>query len=93
MALFGQNVFGLMISIVAFVFFLVGLVSAQMGMTKLIRIASYRATRRPGHDDYFVTAKRYERHLAELDKRDGGGEPSNTQPSDMPDLQGPVLRG
>jgi hypothetical protein len=51
--LFGQNLFGLMLAVPAFFFFLVGLIYAQMGMTILVGTASHRAKRRPGHDDYF----------------------------------------
>ena len=68
--LFGQNSLGLYIAVVAFVFFLFGLIYAQRGIIILVATASHRAKRRPGHEEYFVSGKTVQERVAGLDQAD-----------------------
>ena len=62
--------FGPIIAVVAFFFFLLGLIYAQIGITILVGTASYRATRRPDHEYYFASGKTSQERLANLDQAD-----------------------
>ena len=75
--LFGQNLFGLMLAVPAFSFFLGGLIYAQMGMAILVGTASHRAKRRPGHEDYFASSKTVQERVAGLDQADREGAASD----------------
>jgi len=68
--LFGQNGLGLIIAVVAFFLFLLGLIYAQMGITILVATASHRAKRRPGHEEYFASGKTVQERVAGLDQAD-----------------------
>jgi hypothetical protein len=70
--LFGQNGLGLIIAIVAFFLFLLGLIYAQMGITILVATASHRAKRRPDHEEYFASDKTVQERVAGLDQADTG---------------------
>jgi Na+-transporting methylmalonyl-CoA/oxaloacetate decarboxylase gamma subunit len=72
--IFGVNGFGLMIASVAFMFFLLGLIYAQMGMGILAATASHRAKRRPGSEDYFASGKAVQERLAALDQAERAPE-------------------
>jgi hypothetical protein len=73
LTLFGQNIFGLFLSLFAFLNFLFGLILAQMGMMILSNVAAHRAKRRSCHDDFFFGTKSLEQRTAELDEMDRGG--------------------
>ena len=64
--IFGLDPIGLIIAFAAFIFFLIGLIYAQMGIVMLISIVGYRAKRRSGYDKFFVAGKSYEQYLADL---------------------------
>jgi hypothetical protein len=68
--LFGQNVLGLIIAVVAFSFFLLGLIYAQMGIIILVATASHRVKRRPDHEEYFASGKTVQERVAALDQAD-----------------------
>jgi hypothetical protein len=68
--LFGQNGLGLIIAVVAFFLFLLGLIYAQMGITILVATASHRAKRRPDHEEYFASGKTVQERVAGLDQAD-----------------------
>jgi hypothetical protein len=68
--IFGLNSFGVVIGFLAFIFFLSGLIYAQMGMSILSVTATYRARRRPGHEDYFAPGKAVEQRVSGLDQTD-----------------------
>ena len=63
----------------AFIFFLLGLLCAQMGITILAYIAGYRAKRRPHHGVFFHAIMSYDEHWANLEKEDGISAPSRTE--------------
>jgi len=75
--LFGDNVLGLIIAIVAFFLFLNGLIYAQMGIGILVATASHRAKRRPDHEEYFVSGKLFQERVAGLDHADTEAAASN----------------
>jgi hypothetical protein len=66
----GPPFFGLMLGILAFIIFVVGLVYAFMGLTILMAVANRRMKRRPGHNEYFVEPMALERHVAGLMEAD-----------------------
>jgi hypothetical protein len=68
--LWGLNIFGLMFGFAAFMFFLYGLILAQMGTTILASTASHRAKRRDDPDNYFVSGKAVEQRVSGLDQAD-----------------------
>jgi hypothetical protein len=68
--LFGQNGLGLIIAVVAFFLFLLGLIYAQMGITILVATTSHRAKRRPDHEEYFASGKTVQERVAGLDEAD-----------------------
>jgi hypothetical protein len=70
--IFGMNGFGLMIAVVALMFFLLGLIYAQMGMAILVSTAGHRMKRRPGHEEYFASGKAVQERVAGLDQADRG---------------------
>jgi len=73
--IFGVNPFGLMIASVALMFFLLGLIYAQMGMGILAATAaSHRAGRRPGSEDYFASGKAVKERLAARDQAERASE-------------------
>lgn len=76
--LFGQNLFGLMVAAIGFLFFLAGLVYAQMGLAILGAVVAHRAMRRPDHVDSFASAKDTKSRVAKLEeaeKRNGDSGP------------------
>ncbi len=79
--LFGQNGLGLIIAVVAFFLFLLGLIYAQMGITILVATASHRAKRRPDHEEYFASAKTVQERVAGLDQADTGVAASDNRVS------------
>jgi hypothetical protein len=70
--LVGQHGLGLIIAVVAFFLFLLGLIYARMGTTILVATASHRPKRRPDHEEYFASAKTVQEHVAGLDQVDTG---------------------
>jgi hypothetical protein len=76
--IFGLNGFGLILAVAAFMFFLFGLIYAQMGMVILVSTASYRSKRQPGYYRYFLSGKAVEQRISGLDQADrGAGEANN----------------
>jgi hypothetical protein len=67
-----------MIAVLAFVFFLLGLIYAQMGMTILVATANHRAKLRPDHENYFTSSKTVEERVAGLDQADREGAASDS---------------
>jgi hypothetical protein len=70
--IFGLNVFGLLIGVAALMFFLLGLIYAQMGLVILVATANDRAKRRPGNEDYFSSGTAVEQRVCSLDQADKG---------------------
>jgi hypothetical protein len=68
--LFGQDPICILIAFTAYIFFLVGLINAQMGIMLLLSIVGQRAKRRPGHDEFFPSNKSVEKRVADLDQAD-----------------------
>lgn len=79
--LFGQDILGLVMSVVAFFLVLLGLVYAQMGITILVATASHRAKRRPDHDEYFASGKTAQERVAGLDQAERGVAASDNKAS------------
>lgn len=75
--IFDRNVFGLMFGVVALMYFLLGLICAQMGMVILISTARHHSKRRPDHNDYFVSGRVVEQRLLGLDQAERGMVPSD----------------
>lgn len=67
--LLGVNI---VISLAAFVVFLVGLLFAQMGFTIVVAVARERASRRPDHMDFFPAPKALTERLRGLTRADAG---------------------
>jgi hypothetical protein len=86
MTLFGHHIIEIMISMIAFIVFLVGLLNAQIGIFIVTNIASHRMIRRPGHEDDVIDAASFRKRLAELDKMEGGetGSPSHNSHESAP---------
>lgn len=57
-------------AVVAFSFFLLGLIYAQMGISILFATANHRAKRRPDHEEYFASGKTVQERVAGLDQVD-----------------------
>jgi hypothetical protein len=82
---FGHNIVEIVLSIMAFLFFLLGLLYAQMGIFLVNNIAGHRMKRRPGYDDDVIPSKSFKsfRHrMTELDEIDSGAAASDQKPQE-----------
>jgi hypothetical protein len=66
--LFGHDIFEIMVSVVAFFAFLLGLLYAQMGIFMIANIASHRMKRHPEYKEDIIDATSFRKRLAEIDR-------------------------
>ena len=68
---FGQNVYGFIIGMGVFLFFLGGLINGQRGLMVLLAISAHRANLKSNTSDYFPHSKKEIARIAEMVKDDG----------------------